>query len=157
VRAIIVQATAMTFATTMVDRVRWRTVRLVGPLVRSWAFPRSVRFALRKLLGDQHLFDRYAGWIAGEVNRNDALALVQASRELSTFDASSWAGALGKPAGSLITTRDHLVPPRRQRALAATLGATVAEVPSDHLAALVDPEHYVPATLMLIDRVLAAR
>ena len=35
VRAIIVQATALTFATSLIDRVRWRTVRLVGPLVRS--------------------------------------------------------------------------------------------------------------------------
>lgn len=152
VRAIVVQATAMTFATSFVDRLRWRTVRLVGPLVRSWAFPRSVRYALRKLLGDEHPFKRHAGWLAGEVNRNDALALVQAGRELSTFDATPWAGSLGKPAGSLITTGDHLVPPRRQRDLAATLGATVAEVHADHLAALVAPEAYIAATMTLLDR-----
>ncbi|MFT3851843.1 MAG: alpha/beta hydrolase [Ilumatobacteraceae bacterium] len=152
VRAIVVQATAMTFATSFVDRLRWRTVRLVGPLVRSWAFPRSVRYALRKLLGDGHPFKRYAGWLAGEVNRNDALALVQAGRELSTFDATPWTGILGKPAGSLITTGDHLVPPRRQRALAAALGATVAEVHADHLAALVAPDAYVAATMSLLDR-----
>ena len=152
VRSIIVQATAMTFATTFVDRVRWRTVRLAGPLVRSWAFPRSVRVVLRKLLGDDHHFKRYAGWLAGEINRNDSLALVQAGRELSQFDATPWAGQLGKPAGALITTNDHLVPPRRQRALAAALGATVVEVPADHLTALVAPEAYVAATMELLDR-----
>jgi len=53
---------------------------------------------------------------------------------------------------SLITTRDHLVPPRRQRALADALRATIVEVQADHLAALVAPEAYVAATLTLIDR-----
>lgn len=156
VRALIVQATALTFATSFPERIRWRTVRLVGPLVRSSVFPRSVRLVLRKLLGDAHLFRQYAGWLAGEINRNEALALVQAGRELSRFDASEWAGRLGTPAGSLITTRDHLVPPRRQRALAAALRATVVEVPADHLAALVAPEAYVTATLTLIDRLIGA-
>ena len=151
VQALIVQATALTFAESPLDRLRWRTIRLVGPLVRSWAYPRTVRLALRKLLGEGHPFKQYAGWLAGEINRNEAFAIVQAGRELSHFDARPWAGALGKPAGSLITTADHLVKPRHQRKLAAALAARVEEVHADHLAALVDPDAYVAATLRLLD------
>ena len=151
VRGIIVQATALTFAGSLLDRLRWRTVRLVGPVVRSWAFPRSVRAVLRRMLTADHDLHRYAGWVAGEINRNEALSLVQAGRELSQFDATPWAGHLGKPAGALITTADRLVPPRRQRALATALDATVAEVDSDHLAALIKPAAYIAATLRLID------
>jgi len=98
-----------------------------------------VRAVLRRMLTADHELQRYAGWVAGEINRNEALSLVQAGRELSQFDATPWAGQLGKPAGALITTADRLVPPRRQRALARALDATVAEVDSDHLAALIKP------------------
>lgn len=156
VRAIIVQATALTFATSFFERARWRTVRLIAPVVRSWAFPRTVRATLRRLLAEDHELRPYAGWLAGEINRNEALSLVQAGKELSKFDAGEWAGSLGKPAGSLITTADHLVPPRRQRALAKALDATVVEVHADHLAALVNPVDYTNATLTLIDRLTSA-
>jgi len=155
VQAIIVQATALTFAESGLDRLRWRTIRLVGPLLRSWAYPRSVRAVLRRLLGEDHDFREYSGWIAGEINRNEALAIVQAGKALSLYDARPWASSLGKPAGSLITTKDHLVKPRHQRALARALGATVEEIDADHLAALVNPTAYIAATLRLIDAVTA--
>jgi len=155
VQAIIVQATALTFADSGLDRLRWRTIRLVGPLLRSWAYPRSVRAVLRRLLGDDHDFREYSGWIAGEINRNEALAIVQAGKALSLYDARPWASSLRKRAGSLITTNDHLVKPRHQRALARALGATVEEIDADHLAALVSPTAYIAATLRLIDAVTA--
>jgi len=155
VQAIIVQATALTFAESGLDRLRWRTIRLVGPLLRSWAYPRSVRAVLRRLLGEDHDFREYSGWIAGEINRNEALAIVQAGKALSLYDARPWASSLGKPAGSLITTNDHLVKPRHQRALARALGATVEEIDADHLAALVNPTAYIAATLRLLDAVTA--
>jgi len=69
--------------------------------------------------------------------------------------ARPWASSLGKPAGSLITTKDHLVKPRHQRALARALGATIEEIDADHLAALVNPTAYIAATLRLIDAVTA--
>ena len=46
------------------------------------------------------------------------------------------------------------MPPRRQRALAKALDATVAEVDSDHLAALIKPAAYIAATLRLIDELV---
>jgi pimeloyl-ACP methyl ester carboxylesterase len=154
VRAMIVQATALDFNETLLERLRWKTVRIISPLARSWAYPRSVRFVINKLLGPQHVSAAYAPWLAGELHRNDAFALVQAGQALSRFDARPWADALGKPAGSLITTGDRLVKPKRQRELAAALNAAIEEVHADHLVTLVDPQEYVDATLRLLQRLV---
>ncbi len=150
VSGLVVQATASEWNATRSERLRWKTVRLVGPLLRSWIFPRWMRLATRKLLGADHPNAPYAGWLAEEMHRNDAFAMVQAGQALSAFDASPWAGGLGVPAASLITTSDRLVKPRKQRALAGALGANVAEVAGDHLAALVNPVEYTAATLTLL-------
>ena len=53
------------------------------------------------------------------------------------------------PAASLVTSADRLVPPGKQRALAAALRAHVVEVPLDHLAPWEDPEAYNAATMAL--------
>ena len=79
---------------------------------------------------------------------------MQAGQALSRFDARPWADALDVAAGSLITTADRLVKPRRQRELAAPLDAVVEEIEADHLAALVDAGEYVEATLRLLRRVV---
>ena len=154
VRAMIVQATAMDWNESRFERLRWKTVRVISPMLRSWAYPRSVRFAIKKILGPGHPLSFYAPWLAGELHRNDAFALVQAGQALSHFDARPWTATLGKPAGSLITTGDHLVKPRRQRELAVALHAAVEEIQADHLAALVNPQEYSEATLRLLQRVV---
>lgn len=154
VRGLVMQATAMEWSETLAERLRWKTVRVVGPVLRSWTFPRWVRLAIRRLLGPDHPNAKYATWLSGEMHRNDAVAMVQAGQSLSRFDARSWAGDLGVPAGSLVTTRDRLVKPRKQRALAAALGATVVEVAADHVCALVNHEEYSKATVLLVEQVI---
>ncbi len=62
---------------------------------------------------------------------------------------------LSKPAASLITTRDHLVKPRKQRALADALGAEVRELAGDHISAWVHPEEFAAATVELVGHVAA--
>ena len=91
------------------------------------------------------------------MSRNDAFAMVDAGRALSRYDARPWASTLGVPAGSLITTKDRLVRPWKQRALAQALGARVRELPADHLAALSDPVSFATLTVELIALVAAAR
>ena len=153
-RAIVVQATALEWNATFAERVRWKTVRVVGPVLRSWTYPRWVRLAMRKLLGADHPNAPFAGWLAEELHRNDAFAMVQAGQALSRFDARPWAGELDLPAASLVTTADRLVKPRKQRALAEALHAKVEEVHGDHLSALVNPAEYTAATLTLLAHVL---
>jgi ABC-type phosphate transport system permease subunit len=53
----------------------------------------------------------------------------------------------------LVTTGDRLVKPRKQRQLAAALGASVVELPGDHLVSLAQPDAFAGATVELIGRV----
>jgi pimeloyl-ACP methyl ester carboxylesterase len=153
VRAMVVQATALEWRATWVERFRWKTVHLVGPILRSWAWPRTMRYGLRKLLGPGHQLETYTPWLLGEIRRSDTFKVVEAGQALSRYDARPWAATLGKPAASLITTRDRLVKPRKQRALAEALGARVVELEGDHLAPLVHPTEFAAATVELVRRV----
>lgn len=155
VSGIVVQATALEWRSTRFERVRWRTVRLLGPILRSWAYPRSLRYALIRLLGADHEMAVFVPWIESEARRGDTLTIVQAGRALSRYDARPWASSLGIPAGSLVTTRDRLVPPRKQRALAEALGAHVVEVDGDHLVTVEDPVRYREATVAIVEHVVA--
>jgi hypothetical protein len=84
------------------------------------------------------------------------VAIVHAGFALSHYDARPWAHLLGKPAAALITTRDRLVRPRKQRELAAALGAHELEVSGDHLVPWESPTEFSVATRALVDRVAAA-
>ena len=155
VRGLVVQATALDWCESRRERVRWRTVHLIGPLLRSYAYQRWLTKGLHRLLGHNSPLKVYVPWLSGELRRNDPRSIVQAGQALSRYDSRPWAGALNKPAGSLITTRDHLVRPRKQRALAEALGAQVREVAADHLCAWEQPNEFADATIELVELVAA--
>ena len=60
------------------------------------------------------------------------------------------------PAASVITSRDRSVDPGRQRELAQAIGATVFEVPIDHLDVTDRATEYNPALLEALAAVGAA-
>lgn len=153
VRAIVVEATALEWCSSRLDRVRWKTVRIIGPMLRSFAYQRWLRHGIRRLLGKDHPTQVYVPWLSGEMRRNDPQAIVQAGQALSRFDARPWAADLHKPAAALVTTRDRLVKPRKQRALAEALGAEVRELVGDHLSAWVHPDEFAATTVELIELV----
>jgi hypothetical protein len=132
------------------ERARWQTVHMLGPLLRSIAYRRWLRRGIQRLLGPGHPLQRNVLWLTGELRRGDVLSIVQAGHALSRYDARPWAGELGKPAGALITTKDHLVWPRKQRALAAALHAEVREVVGDHACPWRLPDEFVRTTLELV-------
>lgn len=154
VRGLVVQATAMEWRARRSERMRWPLVHLMGPVLRSWMLPRMMRTLLTRAVHQRHPVAEHAAWAAAEVRRNDATGVVQAGVAIGRHDARPWAGMLGVPAGSLVTTRDRLVPPRKQRALAAALGATVIELHDDHLCAVTSPVEFSRATSELVRRVL---
>ena len=114
---------------------------------------RVIRFGIRRLLAEDHPMRQYVPWFAAELRRNDAFNIVQAGQSLSRYDAREFAPLLGLPAASLLTTRDRLVQPRKQRALAEALRAHVREVADDHLVSLTSPEEFSAATVDLVRHV----
>lgn len=153
VAGIVVQATALEWNETFGERFRWKTIRLLGPILRSWAFPSWLRAGLRTLSKQQPELEQFVPWFAGEMSRNGAVHLVSAGRALSRYDATEWAGSLGKPAAMLITTEDRLVKPRKQRALASALKAHVEELAGDHMAPLVQHDEFAELTVRLVQHV----
>lgn len=77
---------------------------------------------------------------------HDASSVIQATHALSGFSSHDWIGGVDVPTAVIVTTRDELVPPERQRKLAASIpGAEVFEVDGDHGACVAAPRSFVSA------------
>jgi hypothetical protein len=97
--------------------------------------------------------DRYRAWLAGEFRRGYAPGIVEAGRALQDFDARPYAGEIRRPSAVILTTRDRLVLPRKQHALAAALGAEVFELDGDHDAAVIEGDAFAAALRAAVDHV----
>jgi pimeloyl-ACP methyl ester carboxylesterase len=98
---------------------------------------------------------RTAWWLS-ELMRNSSRDIAEAGRELGRFDSRPWLHTLDVPAASVITSRDRSVDPVRQRELAQAIGATVFEVPIDHLDVADRATEYNAALLEALSAVGAA-
>lgn len=156
VTGVIMQATALEWNGTLRERLRWRFLPLMGSALRSRVAGRFMKRFLEKMLADGHSLNRFVPWLRGESQRADIGAVTQAGKALGDYNATSWASSLGIPAAMLITTKDRLVPPRKQRALAAALGAPTREIATDHLAPWEAPNQFASATVELLSIVTAS-
>jgi 3-oxoadipate enol-lactonase len=91
-------------------------------------------------------------WALAEMMRHSARDIVEAGRELGRFDSRPWLRPLPVPTAVVLTTRDELVPPGKQRRLAQALQAPIFEAPISHLEITTNGQVYNPALL----RALAA-
>jgi 3-oxoadipate enol-lactonase len=92
-------------------------------------------------------------WITCELLRHSPRDVAEAGRELGRFDSRPWIGTVTAPAAVVVTAADEAVSPRRQRDLAAALGAAVFEVPIDHLQIVSRASAYNPALLQALAHV----
>ena len=155
VAGMVLEATALEWRETRRDRVRWKFLTLMGVGLRSRWYLYWLRFGLRRLGRVSSELDQWFPWLEGEIRRNDAHGMLEAGQALSRYDARGFAGSLGLPAEVLVTTKDHLVHPSKQRALATALGARVTELRGDHLCPLVQPAEFAAATRRLVDAVVS--
>ena len=94
-------------------------------------------------------------WITAELTRGSGRDIAEAGRELGRFDSRPWVGTLRVPAAVVLTRRDTAVPPQKQEALAASLGAPTFAVDGDHMVVTAHPGAFVPALLEAVSSVLA--
>ena len=93
-------------------------------------------------------------WFVEQVTSGSFPHIISAGRELARFDSRAWLPTLDTPAGVFITTRDLVVPPSRQHALAARLpGASIREAPIDHDGCAVRPDAFVDPFVDLVAEV----
>jgi 3-oxoadipate enol-lactonase len=124
------------------QKVAWRTMG--GLRLVLGAFPLGAWRALMRLSGAD---EQQSAWVTAELSRGNARDLAEAGRELGRFDSSGWVGDLRQPAAVVLTARDRLVPPRKQRALAAALGVEPHVVDADHEACARDAAVFNPVLL----------
>jgi 3-oxoadipate enol-lactonase len=85
-------------------------------------------------------------WVMDELRRSDPTKVLEAGQALGRFDSREWAPEIDVPTAVLVTSRDNLVHPSRQLALAAAIpGATIHRVPGDHTVCVTGAGRFVPA------------
>jgi len=84
-------------------------------------------------------------FVRREMSGSDPAALAQATRAVLRFSSRNWVSNITVPTAVVITTRDEIVPTRRQYALAAAIpGAKSFEVHGDHFACAARNSNFVP-------------
>ncbi|HEY2317676.1 MAG TPA: alpha/beta fold hydrolase [Solirubrobacteraceae bacterium] len=100
--------------------------------------------------------DERSAWWLSELMRHEARDVAEAGRELGRFDSRPWLASLRRlPAAMVLTGRDAMVAPVKQRELAQAIDAAVFEVPLDHLDIADRADIYNPALLDAVSAVAA--
>jgi 3-oxoadipate enol-lactonase len=154
--ALVLQATALEWRQAARERAVWHLLPVLDLGLRLGAGAHLVERLLREAGDGTPELDRYRPWLAAEFRRATARDLVAAGHALSRYDAQPWAGQLDIPAAVLVTTRDRLVNPAKQRELAEVLHARVFEIDADHDLPLLKGGEYARLTRLAVDRVAAA-
>ncbi|MGD9701483.1 MAG: alpha/beta fold hydrolase [Acidimicrobiia bacterium] len=155
VAGVVLEATALEWRATRRERLTWRALAVMGVWLRSRWYLHGLRVGLRRLGRVHEDLEQWFPWLEGEIRRNDVHGVLEAGRELATYDARPFASSLGKPTAMLLTTQDRLVKPRKQRALATATGAVIVELHGDHLCSLVQPTEFSATTRRLVDDVVS--
>jgi pimeloyl-ACP methyl ester carboxylesterase len=93
-------------------------------------------------------------YVRREMSGCDPATLAQATRSLIRFSSRNWVSNITVPTAVVITTRDKIVPTRRQYALAAAIaGARQFEVDGDHFACAVPQTRFVQQLVAACDYV----
>jgi 3-oxoadipate enol-lactonase len=143
VSGLVLCATARHFVSRRVARAARIGLPAAAQLARLAPSAARRRLLQRMLARIEHpeLRERVLAELAG----HDPSSLIQASHALSGFASHDWIGDVDVPSAVIVTTRDELVPPARQRKLAASIpGAEVFEVEADHAACVAAAARFVP-------------
>lgn len=97
-------------------------------------------------------------WLTSELALTDRRGVMEAGASLVRFDSSSWIGEVDVPHAVVVTTRDAVVIPARQRRLADALpNPSVHEADTDHTGCVGRPAVFVPALLDALESVTRPR
>ncbi|MFZ9954009.1 MAG: alpha/beta fold hydrolase, partial [Ilumatobacteraceae bacterium] len=119
VRGLVLAATAGYFASSRDERLNFlglnglaRLSRLLSAQTRSW---------VTEQIYLQRKTQSLADWAARQIASHDWRHVLEAGSEIGAFDSRRWLNDIDVPAAMIITTKDQVVPTRRQEELAASL------------------------------------
>jgi pimeloyl-ACP methyl ester carboxylesterase len=152
VSALVSQATALEWRATLADRSKWRFLGIAEVGFRVSSGEGVVQRVIAQAVKTSPELEPIQQWLEAEIQRGLGRALIDAGRALSLFDSRPWAKDLRIPAVVCVTTRDRLVLPAKQRALAKALRAEIFEIDGDHDVTLVDGKTYAAVTEAAVAR-----
>jgi len=146
VAGLVLCATARSFASRD-PRQRLLLSSLVGLSVAARVTPAGVRSRVTENLIASRVQGRpRAEWAAEEFRRGDTSTILQAASAVGRYRATPWIGEVDVPTAVIVTERDALISPDRQRRLAESIaGATTSSVDGDHAACIMAAHRFVPA------------
>lgn len=153
IAGLVLEATALEFHGKLSERGLWRGLAVAESLLRHGSGDGAVQRVLREAVDREPSLEAHRAWIAGELRRTSVPAVLDAGRALSRYDARGFAGRLSVPSAVVLTTRDRLVRPRKQLALAEALSARVFELDGDHDAPIINGPAFGNATRAALDHV----
>jgi 3-oxoadipate enol-lactonase len=146
VQGLVLCATAARLSATRLHPVAAQAIG-VGLGLALGAVPVSVREeGLRRLGFGRDTSPGLAPWAVAENSYGSPVAYLQAAGALAAYDSTSWIGTIDRPTAVIVTTKDEVVSPLRQWAMARAIpGAVTTAVPADHHACVEDAPLFVPA------------
>ena len=97
-------------------------------------------------------------WAFAEFRSTSPWAVGQAVAALGRHHSRPWLSRIDVPTAVVVTTQDHVLPPRHQVALARRIpGATIHDIRAGHAACTLQAERFVPALLEAAATVNARR
>ena len=150
VEGLVCEATALEWRASRRERWMWRSIGVMEWFLRLGNVASVAERALREAPPE------HQAWFRAEIVRGDPADITNAGRALGMYDARPFAATLGVPAAVVVTTKDRLVRPKKQRALAAALGARTFELRGDHDVPWLQGPAFASATVQAVQAVLDA-
>jgi pimeloyl-ACP methyl ester carboxylesterase len=155
VAGLVLAATALDWRSSRRERLSWGAMRVLEPALRLGVDRGVTERALRRAVARAPDLTPHLGWLSAELRRAEPAEMAAAGRALSRYDAGPFAATIDVPTAVVVTTRDRLVRPGKQRAMARTIpSAALYTVAGDHDAALVSGDEFVAATTEAVGWVL---
>ena len=154
VDGLVLEATALEWRASRRERWLWKTMAFVEAFFRSRRSASMVDRWLRVSTKAQPELAPYAGWFRGELSRGNPRDIADAGRALGDYDARPFARSVDVPTTVVVTTKDRLVRPRKQRALAKATSAATIELDGDHDVCWIEPAAFGRATADAVRGVL---
>lgn len=157
VSGMVLMSTALRWRSSLRERVIWNSMAAVEYGLRLGAPEGGMADRYLRMAVEQSSdLKRYRPWVKAEIRRGDPSDIAAAGRGLSDFDATAFAQHIDVPTAVVVTARDRLIRPDRQRELArAVPDAHVVEVDGAHNAWLVRPKQFNDATGEALSKVIA--
>jgi len=155
---LVLAATTDHFRTTGSERVFHQSMELgmgaLRTLSRSKALTVAARATTEALLdpSDTHQ------WALQEWRSTSSWSVAQAVASLGRHHSTPWLSSVDVPTAVVVTTKDRVISPARQRAIAALIpGATVHEAPCGHAGCVLQADAFLPAFLEAVDTTAGRR